>query len=232
MALDRRATRTNVGRAKYMINETQGIEPSNRLFWKSLRHKDFSRKYRYFIWMTAHNGYKTGDYWTNITNFEHRANCVFCGETESMEHILTECEKSNHKLIWSLTEALWQGKTMEWINPCFGTILGCGLIKMINDEGKHLAGDSRLFRIMVSESAYLIWKLRCEAVIQGKEISKIEANRLELNCLLASTKPTKGRLDKRLVKNTWLEVLREQDNLPEEWLGEGGVLVGIRAGMG
>ncbi|KAJ3832423.1 hypothetical protein F5878DRAFT_502079, partial [Lentinula raphanica] len=60
MALDRRATRTNVGRAKYMINETQGIEPSDRLFWKSLRHKDFSRKYRYFIWMTAHNGYKTG----------------------------------------------------------------------------------------------------------------------------------------------------------------------------
>ncbi|KAJ3714448.1 hypothetical protein C8R42DRAFT_591482 [Lentinula raphanica] len=158
-----------------------------------------------------------------------------------MEHILTECEKSNQKLIWSLTEALWQGKTTEWINPCFGTILGCGLIKMINDEGKHLAGDSRLFRIMISESAYLIWKLRCEAVIQGKEISEIEAkrrwkatidSRLELDCLLASTKLTKGRLDKGLVKNTWLEVLREQDNLPEEWIGEGGVLVGIRAGMG
>ncbi|KAJ3753196.1 ribonuclease H-like protein [Lentinula raphanica] len=240
-ALDRRATKTNVGRAKYMIHEMQGTEPSDRIFWKSLRHKDFSRKFRYFIWMVTHNGYKNGEYWRNIPTFEQRANCPLCGEVESMEHILTECESSNQKMIWSLAESLWTGKTTNWVEPCFGTILGCGLVKMIDENGKHHTGDSRLFRILVSESAHLIWKLRCEKVIQGKETSENEArgrwkatmdSRLEIDCLLTEAKFVRGRLDKKLVKSTWLEVLDGQDNLPEEWIRESGVLVGIRAGMG
>ncbi|KAJ3991416.1 hypothetical protein F5050DRAFT_1581445 [Lentinula boryana] len=240
-ALNRRITKINMGRAKYMINELQGTEPSDKLFWRSLRHKDFSRKYRYFIWMTAHNGYKTGEYWQNIPTFEHRANCPQCGEIESMEHILTECENSNQKLIWSLTEELWRNKKPEWIEPRFGTIIGCGLIKITNKEGKHLAGDSRLYRILISEAAHLIWKMRCENVIQGKEISNAEArrrwkatiqSRLEIDCLMTKIRLTKRRLDQKIVKCTWSEVLEEQDNLPENWMGESGVLVGIRTGMG
>ncbi|KAJ3712432.1 hypothetical protein C8R42DRAFT_686871 [Lentinula raphanica] len=47
----------------------------------------------------------------------------------------------------------------------------------MDEKGKHSVGDSRLFRILVSESAYLIWKIRCEQVIQGKEVSEAEAQR-------------------------------------------------------
>ncbi|KAJ3753758.1 hypothetical protein EV360DRAFT_96894 [Lentinula raphanica] len=182
--------------------------------------------------MTAHNGYKIGDYWTNIPGFEQRANCMHCGATESMEHVLAECEASGQRL---------ESKKSNWIEVSFGVILGCGLIKIQDQEGKHLTGDSRLLRILVSESAHLIWKLRCERVIQGREITESEIkqrwkatieSRLELDCLLMKGKYTKGRLDKKLVERTWHDILKEQDNLPEDWMGEAGVLVGIRSGMG
>ncbi|KAJ3728223.1 hypothetical protein C8R42DRAFT_547847, partial [Lentinula raphanica] len=118
----------------------------------------------------------------------------------------------------------------------FGTILGCGLVKIMDEKGKHSVGDSRLFRILVSESAYLIWKIRCEQVIQGKEVSEAEAqrrwkatveSRFEMDRLLTKVKLTKRCLDKGLVESTWLDVLDKQDNLPENWVGESGVLVGI-----
>ncbi|KAJ3720044.1 hypothetical protein C8R42DRAFT_583995, partial [Lentinula raphanica] len=57
-------------------------------------------------------------------------------------------------------------------------------------------------------------------------------SRLELDCLLMKGKYMKGHLDKKLVERTWHDVLKEQDNLPEDWMGEAGVLVGIRSGMG
>ncbi|KAJ3735476.1 hypothetical protein DFJ43DRAFT_1214396 [Lentinula guzmanii] len=233
-ALDRRATTTNVGRAKYMINELQGVEPSDR-------HNDFSRKFRYFIWMTSHNGYKNGDYWTHIPTLEYRANCITCGNPESMEHILKECENSHQKTVWSLAENLWHEKKTKWIEPNFGIILGCGLIRITNDKGKHLPGDSRLYRILISESAHLIWKIRCEKAIQGREISDTEVkhrwkktieSRLELDCLRVKMKHTGKHIDNKLVKSTWNEVLNGRDNLPENWMEESGVLVGIRSGMG
>ncbi|KAJ7699515.1 hypothetical protein B0H17DRAFT_926241 [Mycena rosella] len=55
------------------------------------------------------------------------------------------------------------------------------------------AGTARLFRILVSESAHLIWCLKCERVIQEKDPAsnqetknrwlKLMNNRLELDCL-------------------------------------------------
>ncbi|KAJ3729800.1 hypothetical protein C8R42DRAFT_570274 [Lentinula raphanica] len=158
-----------------------------------------------------------------------------------MEHILTECEGSGQSLVWSLAKSLWERKKSEWPEISFGLILSCGLVKMVDEKKKHLAGDSRLFRILVSESSQLIWKVRCERVIQGREISDVEVqkrwkttieSRLELDCLLMNGKFLKGQLDKRVVERTWQEVLTEQDNLPEDWMGEAGVLVGLPTGIG
>ena len=48
-------------------------------------------------------------------------------------------------------------------------VLGCGLAKIQDQRGKMLKGSSRLFTIVVSESAYLIWRLRCEWRIESEE---------------------------------------------------------------
>lgn len=60
--------------------------------WNSIRHRDFSRTYRTFIWRVLHVGFKCGTYWSNITNYEHRGKCPCCNDTdETIKHILTEC---------------------------------------------------------------------------------------------------------------------------------------------
>ncbi|KAJ3717912.1 hypothetical protein C8R42DRAFT_586256 [Lentinula raphanica] len=192
--------------------------------------------------MVAHEGYKIGDYWQHITNFEHRANCHTCGVTESMDHILTECQCPGQQQIWELTKEICTKKGLEWNEPSLGLILGAGIIKPTKREGEVSDGDSRFLRIALSESAHLIWKIRCERVITGRnapspaEITRrwrksIEA-RLELDRLMITTKFRKRNLSKGLVERTWKDVIRDDDNLPEERTGEAGVLVGIRSGQG
>jgi hypothetical protein len=79
---------------------------------------------------------------------------------ESMEHILLQCTIPGQQVVWNLAKQLWELKKKNWPNIPYGTILGCSLAKMVDNANK--SGDSRLFRILVSESAHLTWKLRCE----------------------------------------------------------------------
>ncbi|KAJ3733993.1 hypothetical protein DFJ43DRAFT_1131013 [Lentinula guzmanii] len=241
-AIDRRNTKINTGRAKSVVKEIMGSEPSNKILWRSLRHKDFSRKFRYFIWMVAHEGYKTGNYWQNISNFENRANCHPCGVPESMDHILTECQCPGQQQIWELTKEICTKKGIEWNEPSLGMILGAGVIKPNKREGKPSDGDARFLRIVTSESTHLIWKLRCERVIQGRnspspeEVTRkwkksIEA-RIGLDRLMVTAQFRKRSLSKGLVERTWRSVISDEDNLPEDWTGEAGVLVGRRSGQG
>ncbi|KAK7027004.1 hypothetical protein R3P38DRAFT_2777121 [Favolaschia claudopus] len=84
---------------------------------------------------------------------EDRGICSTCGGTESMEHILTKCTAAGQRLIWDLTSELWKKKPGDGTRPSLGEIMACGMVEKGN---------------RVSESAYLIWKLRNERVIGAK----------------------------------------------------------------
>jgi ribonuclease HI len=99
-------------------------------------------------------------------------------------------------------------------------------------------GTTRLFRILVSESAHLIWRIHCERVIQGKgpasqrEIHnrwlKSINNRLGIDSAMTNVvKYGKNAIKKGLVLATWKKVLKNEDTLPKDWTWETGVLVGI-----
>ncbi|KAK6995687.1 hypothetical protein R3P38DRAFT_2567137 [Favolaschia claudopus] len=119
------------------------------------------------------------------------------------------------------------------MRPSFGEILTCGI------AGREHRGETRLLRIVISESAYLIWKLRNERVIGAKgDASNREIenrwlntinNRLSIDCLLTNTKKYGGKsIRKSLVLETWRKVLMNEDRLPRDWTREsGGVLVGV-----
>jgi ribonuclease HI len=182
--------------------------------------------------MTLHNGYKVGDHWKKIEGFEDRENCKKCGILETMEHILTKCDAPGQSQIWDLVSGVWMMKTGKEMRPSFGEIMACGAIK------KEDAGESRLYRILISESAYLIWKLRNEQVIQEREGAtdreiynrwrKTINNRLELDCLLTDTRKWgKKSLNKSLVLMTWKGTLMNEDRHPEDFTGVTGVLVGV-----
>ena len=117
-----------------------------------------------------------------------------------------------------------------------GAIMACAATKKRN------AGESRLFRILISESAHLIWRLRCERVINeqppfsDREVKnrwlKTINMRLRLDRLLTNkNKYGRRAFDPNSVKTTWCKVLKDEANLPKDWHivknGENGVLVGV-----
>ena len=109
-----------------------------------------------------------GEWWHNITNHEGKGECVECGCIETLDHMLTECKSSGQHVIWPLARMLWSQTDLPWPGANLGTILGCGLAQYNNKKGKPDAAKRRLFKILMSESAYLIWKIRCDWRIQRK----------------------------------------------------------------
>jgi len=47
------------------------------------------------MYKSMHRTHLVGKYWRNINGFEGREICTMCNKTESMSHILTECNERN-----------------------------------------------------------------------------------------------------------------------------------------
>ncbi|KAJ3838514.1 hypothetical protein F5878DRAFT_652017 [Lentinula raphanica] len=234
--INRRATTQNLGRAQACAAEVNGKTPSEPLLWRSVRHRDISRRIQFFLWMTFHDAYKVGTYWEQIPGYEHRSNCQYCHVPETMQHILLECSCPGQQTIWNLAEGLWSHQKSQWVEPSFGTILACGAINLQDQNGKALPGESRLFRILISESAHLIWKLRNERVINGTDPPNLERitkrwrtaieGRYKIDLSLTSKRFGKRQLSKQTLGGTWNNIIQDRDkSSPAPWGGTG-VLVG------
>ena len=169
-----------------------------------------------------------------------------CNMTESMNHILTQCREENTQLIWCLAQNLWPHWNTPWPEIDLGIILGCGCINVQpNDrEGnnpqqrrKTLQGPTQLLQIIISESAYLIWVLRCERVIQEKMLTESEIRTRWLwaiNKRLTTDKINATMIKRnegftKLVVDTWEQALKKERELPMNWINLSEVLVGRTA---
>ncbi|KAJ7739789.1 hypothetical protein DFH07DRAFT_752023 [Mycena maculata] len=210
--------------------------------WLALTARDLLPRTAQFLWKGLHKAHRIGNYWNHIPECGDRAICQECGVLEDLEHILIRCTSPGQSIIWQATETLWREKEEEWPLVSLGTVLGCCLAEFRDEKGKAKQGTQRLYRILMSESAYLIWKLRNERVISrdgtpatDEEIKnrwKYHINqRLQVDMTLAR----RPRLGKRpalaplLVLTTWSRILDNEQSLPADWLREARVLVGSRA---
>jgi hypothetical protein len=243
--LERPRTRSILNEVKIQVKSLFDIVPTDGAIWRSIRSQDLERKTRYFLWMTANDAYMTGTHWLRANfsdELKERAICRHDQKVEDMRHILLGCETPGQSLIWELTGNLLQKRihTQEWERPALGTIIGAGLavIKTTNDKRK--TGDERLWKILIAESAYLIWKMRCERVIQKdnspfseKEIenrwSFVINERLQLDRRMASGKYGKKGVSPKIVRATWQGLLYQEHKLPDDWVTNTGVLVGIES---
>ena len=113
--------------------------------------------------MVTQAAYWTGTHWLQNNmkpELREQATCNECGKINHFRHVLTECESPGQALICKLAKRLrkMKGSRISWSFMTLGDILGCGLAKASGIQ----IGESRLWEFLISESAYLIWKLCCE----------------------------------------------------------------------
>lgn len=239
-----KGTLRNIERIQEEIVDISDLTPKTDAIWKNLKqNKNLYRTHREFIFKTIKNIQKVGEYWAKIPNYEGRANCDTCGQTETMEHILTDCNIPGQNEAWELAKSVWENKYRDWIKPNYGSILGCASTTFQNEDGTTNVGKTRLYQILISETAYLIWTMRCTRVIehdndQTKWPSRINIKRqlerklnlrLKMDCLQTNEiKYKKKAICSRKVKATWSGTIVNEKNLQLDWVMFPGVLVGIR----
>jgi hypothetical protein len=141
-----------------------------------------------------------------------RQHCNVCGDTESMPHILTQCESAPVQLIWNACEELLAARPHQmtrYLSRHHPGLRHDHCPPPQNDDTEHSQTARGLLQILISESAHLIWVLRCERAMQNKSHTAQEARARwlrQINIRLTDDKiiPTKVKRDKastRLVKD-------------------------------
>jgi ribonuclease HI/exonuclease III len=236
---ERRRTRDMIETVIDDLERCYNYTPTEASIWKAIRHKDFSKKFRYFAWMTLHDAYMTGTNWDRPDypqEIKDRALCELCGNIDNLDHIFFRCEAPGQEEVWSMVKELWSLRNKD--SPCpeinLGTVLGCALLKLDGQSKAAKTGNERLWRIIASESVYLIWKVWCKRKIGGEHMSTIAIknlwlhtinSRLRMDCRLTAPYYGKKGISKSALERTWIGVLRDNDS-PLDWKSRG-VLVGI-----
>ncbi|KIJ33602.1 hypothetical protein M422DRAFT_183027 [Sphaerobolus stellatus SS14] len=162
-----------------------------------------------------------------------------------MDHILTECDVSGQNIIWKMAENLWSHTGKPWTKPSLGLIVGCGLHMYTKENGRVDNGLSRLYTIIMSESAHLIWKTRNEwrietqgnpaklpqpGELKNKWLAKLN-KRLHFDRLSSDANRYGKKATKRsIVYNTWKHLMSPNDIWDFSYILSG-VLVGRVSGL-
>ncbi len=237
-------TETHMEKIVNGVTSGFGISVSPAMVWKSLRSKNISRECRQFMWMTVHDGYMVGDKWLRpkmSDELRARAPCGKCGDLESMEHILFECESVGRSTVWDLLKETWTHTGLPWVDPDWGSTLGAACAVFPTDAGNERPSAVALWTILATESLYFIWKMRCERVIrhEGREFTEQEVTRrwystidrrLDLDRRSCAKYLGPSAMNAATVAHIWGPVVHSSGELPHDWVTNYGGLVGIRRG--
>ncbi|EIN11218.1 hypothetical protein PUNSTDRAFT_62851 [Punctularia strigosozonata HHB-11173 SS5] len=227
--------------ARHAIQRTNGVMLDDGTLWKSTKCKDLRQPVRQLLYRAMHGSHKLGKFWQNVPGLTEREACAYCGDEESMEHIMTECGNGPRKVVWDLLHDAWPHRRGAPPDITLGLILGCGAIQ-IKETNQETGIDtlrtnrSRLMKILISESAHLIWTLRCERTIQdrthsGETIRRrwelAIQRRLESDHTMAC-RTVRTASHARKVQGTWDGMLANEQALPDDWAKRREVLVGIK----
>ena len=232
---------------RYSIQSLTNSLMTDAAIWNGCRNPDLSKKIQQFLFKTLHNTHRIGSFWLRVRNYEERARCSACNtNVETMEHILFNCDDPTNNIIWTATKDLWlRTGSSDWPTMSIGLLLGCGVLHVPHtqeddntdnqDSERYKQGASRLLRILISESAYLIWTIRCERSIQGrthtpdtiiKRWHNTLLRRLQLDRAIAASSRRNLKLT-QLIHSTWNGIIRMNNPPQENWVINPEVLVGI-----
>ena len=81
--IKRAATQRSIEKVKIAVKETFGETPSEEAVWRSMRHRDITKKIRDFLWKHAHGIYRLGSFWNHVPGCENRAECPLCNKQDT-----------------------------------------------------------------------------------------------------------------------------------------------------
>ncbi|KZV98490.1 hypothetical protein EXIGLDRAFT_807784, partial [Exidia glandulosa HHB12029] len=245
-------TEENLDHAREALAPIVKYRMPDEKIWRSTQHRDFSKEVRTFLWRTGHGGHRCGPFLENWGGeWVEKSKCKSCPDrpVESIEHVLVHYRNPARAQVWALAKGVWEATKRPWPDVSLGLVFGCGAARFTYTDGageeREAIGTSRLFRIILSEAALLIWRLRCKRVMEHKdepdwehppayvesEWLRIINDRLTSDRLLTNKriykKYKKRALKKSLVIDTW-QCLIDPASTPDNWLTLPGVLVGKR----
>jgi exonuclease III len=135
----RRLAEERLSMAKEAIHEISGKQERSDSLWKGAASLDaLTAKTRQFQWRIMHRALRIGPHFEKMSEpWKSRAECP-CGEgTESLEHIMLDCEAEGTKeLIWDLAKDLWPGAPEDWPSLSPGLLYACGSIPLKTEQTK------------------------------------------------------------------------------------------------
>ncbi|EIW54203.1 uncharacterized protein TRAVEDRAFT_132658 [Trametes versicolor FP-101664 SS1] len=237
----RPATERNVQEIRRAMLRDTKIEPTASAIWTLLRKDPISRKARDFAWRAIHKGHRVGSFWDNIPGYEDRARCPGCRVTESMQHILCECNMPGQSTAWAMARGMLRARGVNLPNVTLGLALGAHTFTACDEKMETQHGPTRLARLVLSETAYLIWVIRCERVVGDRvplpddlERRYVErrwmqmiAKRFALDRALTNKRAVgKQAIPAPTVIATWTGTLQDEQDIPNDWILTPEVLVG------
>ncbi|KAK0468719.1 hypothetical protein IW261DRAFT_1310831, partial [Armillaria novae-zelandiae] len=139
------------------VERITGNRPTITMIYKGIRKAPIQNKVGDFIWKTIHDCNKCGSY---FAHWKPEAQYCHCGELETIEHIVMRCEKSEQARVWDKIEKGWKALTKsEWPGISIGILRGIGSVQL------GTAHKTFWYKILISETAWALWKARNERAI-------------------------------------------------------------------
>ncbi|EJD38925.1 hypothetical protein AURDEDRAFT_30349, partial [Auricularia subglabra TFB-10046 SS5] len=214
----RKSTRLGVARAKAAVFLISDWEPTARQIWSSLRNPALTRNTRNFLWKAIHGAHKVGSYFSKMPPpWKDHAMCPTCRCVEDMDHIVIACPDGHGKRLWRMAQVFLSHKRVA-TQISIGLVMGCAAVRLPGLGSGRNKTSERAFTIVVSETAFLIWKLRCEKRIEHADdpewritqneaearwVSAIESRLRQDQVLTDKGAFGKKALPKWLVESTW-----------------------------
>ncbi|KAH9853567.1 hypothetical protein C2E23DRAFT_728129 [Lenzites betulinus] len=215
----RRRTDRNVEMIKEGMQLGLNVWPSTESLWRNVQGPDIATKVSVFFWKAMHEVHRVGSYWWNIPGYENRALCNTCEVEESLDHIIRECVAPGQRLLWDLSEETLARRGIKMPPLSTGLALGAPSLSIKDGDGNVDHGKTRLVRIVVPETMYLIWRLRCERVIGWCDTPTKVHSAAHIRRLWSTVMNERLRLDMERTKKKWGRRAIPEKKVLDTWRG-------------
>ncbi|KAG8921831.1 hypothetical protein FRC00_008182 [Tulasnella sp. 408] len=164
----------NVERVLEELLDSHDLRLTEAKLWRSLREPYIRREISDFLWLMIHGRSQCGTMFSKWGLGWDDLQFCECGAVELMEHILKDCGDAVWRinLWWTMSDLLRSSGMIPAAMcrpPTFAEIMGVGVVRLPNRVA------TRLWATIVSETAFVIWKLRNRRRFDGTNISNAMA---------------------------------------------------------